>query len=288
MNPSYFLPNKFPPGPSNYNTDSSSSSASPRSDLDEDNVSQQQGGGRPSTSKSTSFPTTHGSSNHHHQPPSHSQSQSQSQSHSQLHSTSEMTTTTTTTTTATAGQQGQGQIQTGPMIHPHQDLHSFLESFWTRQMETVEIENPDWKSYNLPLARIKKVMKSDEEVKMISAEAPIMFSKACEIFISELTYVAAAIAFSDMFDFLIDIVPRDDGSSTSTPAAPGNGNSNGGNGVGGGESGAPSVGGAEEESDHDEDEDGDVQAQPAGFNDDASGAGNEEGDDLYNEYVHED
>lgn len=68
----------------------------------------------------------------------------------------------------------------GPLVHPHQDLNSFLESFWARQMDSVERETPDFKTYNLPLARIKKVMKSDEEVKMISAEAPIMFSKACE------------------------------------------------------------------------------------------------------------
>lgn len=33
-------------------------------------------------------------------------------------------------------------------------------------MDMVEGETPDWKSYNLPLARIKKVMKSDEEVKV--------------------------------------------------------------------------------------------------------------------------
>src|SRR4051794_37853485 len=63
---------------------------------------------------------------------------------------------------------------------------------------------------------------------MISAEAPIIFAKACEIFILELTLrawvqteenkrrtlqrsdVAAAIAKNDTFDFLIDIVPRDD------------------------------------------------------------------------------
>lgn len=63
---------------------------------------------------------------------------------------------------------------------------------------------------------------------MISAEAPIVFAKACEIFILELTLrawmhtdeckrrtlqrndVAVAITRSDIFDFLIDIVPRDD------------------------------------------------------------------------------
>ena len=51
-----------------------------------------------------------------------------------------------------------------------QALESFLEEFWTRQMEVVEEEEPDFKNVGLPLARIKKVMKSDEEVKMISSE----------------------------------------------------------------------------------------------------------------------
>lgn len=80
----------------------------------------------------------------------------------------------------------------------------------------------------LPLARIKKIMKLDEDVKMISAEAPLLFAKACEIFIHELTLrawlhtddnkrrtlqrndIAMAISKYDQFDFLIDIVPRDE------------------------------------------------------------------------------
>lgn len=37
----------------------------------------------------------------------------------------------------------------------------------------LETENHDYKIHQLPLARIKKVMKADPEVKMISAEAPI-------------------------------------------------------------------------------------------------------------------
>jgi histone H3/H4 len=78
------------------------------------------------------------------------------------------------------------------------------------------------------LARIKKVMKADPEVKMISAEAPILFAKGCDIFITELTMrawihaeenkrrtlqrsdIASALSKSDMFDFLIDIVPREE------------------------------------------------------------------------------
>ena len=66
---------------------------------------------------------------------------------------------------------------------------------------------------------------------MISAEAPILFAKGCDIFITELTMrawihaednkrrtlqrsdIAAALSKSDMFDFLIDIVPREEASA---------------------------------------------------------------------------
>jgi len=71
-------------------------------------------------------------------------------------------------------------------------------------------------------------MKLDEEVKMISAEAPIIFAKAAELFIQELTVkawqhteenkrrtlqkndITLAISKYDEFDFLIDIVPREE------------------------------------------------------------------------------
>lgn len=77
---------------------------------------------------------------------------------------------------------------------------------------------------------------------MISAEAPILFAKGCDVFITELTMrawihaednkrrtlqrsdIAAALAKSDMFDFLIDIVPREEATShakRSSQAAPG-------------------------------------------------------------------
>lgn len=95
----------------------------------------------------------------------------------------------------------------------------------------LESDTHDYKMHQLPLARIKKVMKADPEVKMISAEAPILFAKGCDIFITELTMrawihaeenkrrtlqrsdIASALAKSDMFDFLIDIVPREEASA---------------------------------------------------------------------------
>lgn len=78
--------------------------------------------------------------------------------------------------------------------------------------------------YSLPLARIKKIMKnSGEDVKMISGEAPIVFSKACELFIEELTRrswmttrqgkrtphkedIESAVVGTDIFDFLVSLV----------------------------------------------------------------------------------
>ncbi|EIM22057.1 histone-fold-containing protein [Wallemia mellicola CBS 633.66] len=114
------------------------------------------------------------------------------------------------------------------LIKSGQSLDDFLSTFWTSHLHQIEDEVTDFKKHELPLARIKKVMKSDPGVKMISAEAPILFSRACEIFISELTCrswlvaesnkrrtlqksdVSGAVELSDQFDFLIDIVPRSD------------------------------------------------------------------------------
>ncbi|KAF0908467.1 hypothetical protein E2562_025431 [Oryza meyeriana var. granulata] len=88
----------------------------------------------------------------------------------------------------------------------------------------------------LPLARIKKIMKRsagdssgvvDGGARMISGEAPVVFSKACELFIAELTRrawaatlegkrrtvhkedVASAVQNTDLFDFLVDVVMAD-------------------------------------------------------------------------------
>jgi len=115
-----------------------------------------------------------------------------------------------------------------PFVQPGEPLNDFLRSFWQRQVDAAEQETPDYRHPPLPLARIKKVMKSDPDVKMIAADAPILFCKACEIFISEITArafivadankrrtlsrsdIAKALSKSDQFDFLIDIVPRDD------------------------------------------------------------------------------
>lgn len=109
-------------------------------------------------------------------------------------------------------------------------LHATLSQFWMEQFHSVQQLPPasteqDFKTHNdLPLARIKRIMKSDEDVRMISAEAPVLFAKACELFILELTLrswsfsqhhkrrtlqkedIKEAIQRTDVFDFLVDVI----------------------------------------------------------------------------------
>ena len=62
---------------------------------------------------------------------------------------------------------------TYPSSPNSQNLDEFLDSFWTKQMHAVEREDMADRGASrvggLPLARIKKVMKSDEAVKVGSA-----------------------------------------------------------------------------------------------------------------------
>ncbi|MQL72110.1 hypothetical protein Taro_004432 [Colocasia esculenta] len=82
-------------------------------------------------------------------------------------------------------------------------------------------------------------MKADEDVRMIAAEAPVLFARACETFILELTLrawahteenkrrtlqkndIAAAITRTDFFDFLVDIVPREEAKEDVLMSVPG-------------------------------------------------------------------
>jgi len=89
----------------------------------------------------------------------------------------------------------------------------------------------------LPVGRIKSLMRSDEDVRMISAETPVLFSRACELFITELTQAANAIAEEqgsrvidhahvmeaimrhDRFDFLRLVMPADPDAIAAAEAA---------------------------------------------------------------------
>lgn len=94
-----------------------------------------------------------------------------------------------------------------------QQLQERLQQFWCDSYASIQaLENQseqDFKNHNdLPLARIKRIMKSDEDVRMISAEAPVLFAKACELFILDLSIRAfgksqtkTVVAFGALFRF---------------------------------------------------------------------------------------
>ena len=86
-------------------------------------------------------------------------------------------------------------------------------------------DKKDFKKHNdLPIARIKRIMKSDQDVRMIAAETPVLFARACEMFIMDLTIrssqfadvdndrlilsrdsIRKTIQTIDIFDFLVSI-----------------------------------------------------------------------------------
>ncbi|XP_010279434.1 PREDICTED: nuclear transcription factor Y subunit C-2-like [Nelumbo nucifera] len=115
------------------------------------------------------------------------------------------------------------QFNAAPTASPFMPLqHNFM------QMQVPPRLLPQIKQHQLPLARIKRVMKADEDVKMISADTPVLFAKACELFILELTLrswfraedgkrrvlqrsdIAHAVTHSEVLDFLLDIVPTEE------------------------------------------------------------------------------
>lgn len=105
-----------------------------------------------------------------------------------------------------------------------------LDNFWTetvrKDLERLQNDPTLAKNTQIPLARIKKIMKIDENVKMISGEVPALLSKVTEYFILQLGYrswiyternkrrtmqksdIVDAVNEHDDYDFLIDVLPR--------------------------------------------------------------------------------
>ncbi|EOA29078.1 hypothetical protein CARUB_v10025340mg [Capsella rubella] len=95
-----------------------------------------------------------------------------------------------------------------------------LKSYWLKEMEG----DLDFKNYEFPLAKIKRIIKSDPNVTMLASEVPLLFSKAIKMFIMDLTMrawrhtqegnritiyksdIAAAVARTFTMDFLLDVV----------------------------------------------------------------------------------
>ncbi|CAD26563.1 CCAAT BOX BINDING FACTOR [Encephalitozoon cuniculi GB-M1] len=116
----------------------------------------------------------------------------------------------------------------GRMRSEYDLLDERISRFWHQTFKAAMEERILLKDLNLPLARIKRLMKIEEGVRMVASEVPVLFSMITEKFIEELTLRAwinteenkrrilqksdltAAVKTSEMFDFLVYIVPRND------------------------------------------------------------------------------
>lgn len=107
----------------------------------------------------------------------------------------------------------------------YEDIEAALNQLIQNQSEEIKRMPPnELKNHQLPLARVKKIMKTDEDVKMISSETPVLFAKACEMFILEITRrswvyteenkrrtlqksdISDSIMHTAIFDFLEDVI----------------------------------------------------------------------------------
>lgn len=100
-----------------------------------------------------------------------------------------------------------------------------ISVFWKNSFQKLATSRFNLKTIKLPLARIKKLMKVEENVKIVAAEVPILFSCVTEMFIEELTLrawmstedgkrkilqasdIGFAAKTSPMYDFLFHIIP---------------------------------------------------------------------------------
>ena len=132
--------------------------------------------------------------------------------------------TTTTTTMGADAKRARGPARIGSRLAP--ELENKLKDFWadvTAEQRALPLDQNFKVHSELPLARVKRVMKTDRDVRMVSSETPMVFARACHLFIRELTArswfeacadrrttmqrrdVDEAIFKCDHFDFLVDV-----------------------------------------------------------------------------------
>ncbi|CAI2377373.1 unnamed protein product [Moneuplotes crassus] len=115
--------------------------------------------------------------------------------------------------------------------HQYQEYVSRLDPIFEEMASRIRQMKKSPKSFKpqkFPLTKIKKIMKEEEDIQMISAEVPVLLSKACEMFITEITHrsyfhtkrakrkviqrsdLAQTIASDDIYDYLQDVMPKEE------------------------------------------------------------------------------
>lgn len=109
------------------------------------------------------------------------------------------------------------------------DKEAVINEYWAREIDKIKKNHLNFKSVKLPLARIKRLMKVEENVKIIAQEVPVLFALVTEKFVEELTLrawmhtkegkrkilqgsdVTKAVKTTHMYDFLGEIIAESRG-----------------------------------------------------------------------------
>ncbi|XP_044958192.1 uncharacterized protein LOC123409321 [Hordeum vulgare subsp. vulgare] len=143
------------------------------------------------------------------------------------------------------GEEGTGEerveVRTGPRPALPAPQQRAVDEFWRKQQEEMEA-TVDFNDRILPMARLKRVIRAEEDGMMIAADTPAYLAKLCELFVQELALrawacaqshhrriildsdIAEAVAYTESYDFLTTLLlehqreARLVGRATATPA----------------------------------------------------------------------
>ncbi|TVU49869.1 hypothetical protein EJB05_01208, partial [Eragrostis curvula] len=127
-------------------------------------------------------------------------------------------------------------IRTSPMTPTTASEKQRIEAFWKKRKEEIEAIE-DFGERAIPMTRMKKLICAEKGDMMMTFDTPSFLTKACEIFVQELAFhswmcaeshhpsiilesdIAEAIATTESYDFLKDILHAYQMEKSSTPCS---------------------------------------------------------------------
>ncbi|KAM3212050.1 hypothetical protein ACQJBY_065257 [Aegilops geniculata] len=125
--------------------------------------------------------------------------------------------------TGTGAGEGRVEVRTGPRPALPAPQQRAVDGFWRERQEEMEA-TLDFNDRILPMARLKRLIRAEEDGMMIAADTPAYLAKLCELFVQELAVrawacaqshhrriilesdIAEAAAYTESYDFLATVL----------------------------------------------------------------------------------
>ncbi|KAM3191759.1 hypothetical protein ACQJBY_069166 [Aegilops geniculata] len=123
----------------------------------------------------------------------------------------------------TGAGEGRVEVRTGPRPALPAPQQRAVDGFWRERQEEMEA-TVDFSDRILPMARLKRLIRAEEDGMMIAADTPAYLAKLCELFVQELAVrawacaqshhrriilesdIAEAAAYTESYDFLATVL----------------------------------------------------------------------------------